>query len=230
MRLLVATLLFVAASRAAQAGICIDESEFEDAVGLLEKRVTNPKQDMGYASICMPGAVTGEYATKKRIARVNAACTKILTRDPADQQCVMLAGYQNKTELGGVNIFDAIAAWNSGPWSGPRTMGTWDSDFVSIDLYIFKTLGDTRAAALVVERWNTFQPQADAKEKSRKRTRSDMPAWSRWRQQAAAVLGAVGTSSDIEFLEKQASATKDTVVKRACKTAIAAIKKREPTP
>ena len=69
MRLLVATLLFVTASRAAQAGICIDESEFEDAVGLLEKRVTNPKQDMGYASICMPGAVTGEYATKKRIAR-----------------------------------------------------------------------------------------------------------------------------------------------------------------
>ncbi len=227
MKPLFAALVVVSVTRVAHAGICLGEDEFEDAVAVLEKRVTNPKVDMGYASVCMPGAVTGEYATKKRIARVNAACTKILTRDPADQQCVMLAGYQKKSELGGVKVFDAIAAWNSGPWNGPRLIGTWDSDFASIDLDLFLTLGDTRAAALVVERWTTFQPQADAKEKSKKRTKSDMPAWSRWRQQAAAVLGAVGTSSDVAFLEKQASATKDTAVKRACKAAISTIKKRD---
>lgn len=221
---IIAALLLTA--RHADAGACLSDSEFADAVAGLEKRVKDPTHDMDYLRVCLPGAVTGEHATPKRIARVNAACTKILTRDPADQQCVMLAARQKKAELAGVKIYDAVVAWNSGPWSGPRLLGDWSSDFYSLDLQAFLSLRDPRAVALVVERWTAFQPQADAKEKSKKRTQADMPAWSRWRQQAAAVLAALGSSTEITFLEQQVAATKDKQVKRACTQAIASIKKR----
>lgn len=217
-------------ARHAYAGVaCMSDSELTDAIEGLEKRVTDPKHDLDYLRICLPRTVEGEHATPKRVARVNAACTRILTRDPADQVCVMLAAQQKKAELAGVKIYEAVVAWNSGPWSGPRLLGDWSSDMFSLDLDAFLSLGDPRAAALVVERWTAFQPQADAKEKSKKRTQADMPAWSRWRQQAAGLLGALGSTADVPFLEKQAAATKDKVVKRACTNAIAAIKKREAT-
>jgi hypothetical protein len=209
---ILALILLGLSTTRAEAGACLDDSEFDELVRLLEKQARTGSGDLGYLDNCFHEATHGEFATPKRLARINAACTTILTTTPSDRSCIELAALQGKTEMGGVKLFEAVSAWGSTPWSGRA------------DLYLLQRIADARAVPLVVERWKTFDVEATKRLKKKRGNTAQW--WSSWRQDAARVLGALGTADQIPFLEEQAKATKDRYVKKACTDAITAITKR----
>lgn len=226
--LLLASAALAAMTTYAEAGACLSDDEIDDGIALLERSVKKPATDLDYYGLCLPGALDPEdgKVAAKRIARINAACSKILPERSSDTVCLRLAALQGKAELGGVQIFDAIVAWNSGPWSGPRLLGHWSSDSFQIDLDAFVSLRDARAVPLVLERWAAFETEAVKREASKRGRRLAMMAWASWRKQAAALLGALGGEAEAVFLEGQAKATKDRHVKQACLDAVKAIRAR----
>jgi len=161
---------------------------------------------------CLPGIVEQE---PKYSARVLAACSKILARDPKDTLCIQLAIRLGKKEHAGVDLYAAVASWKIDVWS-------WDRGDLTV--FLLGKLGDSRAAPLIADVWKATVDEAQKREK--KKWSSSMMAWAGWRKDAAQALGEVGGADDKAFLDEQAQATKDKYVRQACLDAIAAIDKR----
>jgi hypothetical protein len=194
----------------AHAGMVCDDAV---SVKSLETVAKDPKAtpEDPYA-YCLPGIVEQE---SKYGARVLAACSKILARDPKGVLCIELAVRLGKKEYAGVDLYAAVAGWKIDVWN-------WDRG--DLTLILLGKLGDHRAAPLIVDAWKANLDEAQKREK--KKWASSMMAWSGWRKDAAAALGAVGGADDKAFLDEQAQATKDKYVRQACLDAVAAIDKR----
>jgi hypothetical protein len=148
-------------------------------------------------------------------ARIFKACQVILDRDPASEVCMVTVASNGKSMLGKHDIYAWVASRPLAPWST-------NSSLPDYPLYLFRDLGDPRAVPLILEMWKASIPRADAREKRKQ----GMAEWSRWRQSAAQVLGAVGGADDLAFLDEQARATRDTRVAQECRDAIKAIRGR----
>ncbi len=223
--LLLAIAIALEAPRA-HAGACGGGDEAE--VKALEARARDPKAkaDLGFLDLCW-----GDYfddlnprpALQRRVLR---ACETILGRDPLDVLCVTIQVSRKKTEVAGVSLFDSLSRWDRDPWSGV----SWPLGSDSRTLDLMTQLGDRRAAPLVIETWKASVPEAERRERELRRweKKTALVRWSRWRQQAAALLGALAEPAPdtIAFLEAQAAATKDRSVKRACTGAVKSLRKR----
>lgn len=216
----------IVAPRLARAGACGGGGEAE--IVELELRAKSPsaKPGVAYVDLCW-GDFFDELNPRPALAkRFNRACATILAREPADVLCVTASVYQGKREHGGVTLFEAIAGWDRDPWTGV----SWALGSDSRTLDLFAKLADPRAAALVIETWRASLPVSVAKERDlvRWEKKTALVRWSRWRQQAAGIVGALGdpTPETLSFLTEQAAATKDRAVKRACLAAVRALNKR----
>jgi hypothetical protein len=196
--------------RPAHAGMVCDQAA---SVKALEAVAKDPKatSEEPYA-YCLPDIVEHE---PRYVARVLAACDKILARNAKDALCVELAVRLGKKEHGGVDLYAAVASWK---------MDVWNWDRGDLTVILLGKLGDSRAAPLIVDFWKAHMEEAQRREK--KKLPSSMMAWTGWRKDAAQALGAVGGADEKAFLDEQAKATKDKYLRQACLDAIAAIDKR----
>jgi hypothetical protein len=196
---------------------CGDETAASNAVRALELAALDAAaKDVSYLDRCYRDL--GVPARKELAGRFLLACQPILGRDPEHLICVSGAVHQGKKSLYGVDFLDAVRRWDQSPWTKHGTR--------ALELYL--RLGTSSATAVVMETWTASIADAAERERTldgwqRKQARL---TWSRWQQQAAAVLGAVGANDVVAFLEDQAK-TEDRAVERACRDAIRAIAARE---
>src|ERR1700733_14212981 len=150
-------------------------------------------------------------AVTKYKARILAACTKLVAKDPPYETCLVLAASLGEAKLGKRDIFDWIAHLPRGPWEV-------NSSLPDYPLYLFQQLGDPRGAALIIATWKDSLAKAAKHEQDH----AWMDDWS-----GGVGAGAGGGAADEQaFLEAQAKATVDVHVRDACLDAAKAIAKR----
>jgi hypothetical protein len=199
--------------RASHAGVCLDDSEFVDAVKVLEAFAKNPKTVWPeYAAMCLYGALERPALAK----RVDKACTKVLARDGMKSaMCVNLEVSLGHTSVGDVIFVDYFLAQPIKPLD-------WDRGDVTV--MQLGRLADPRGADKIVEAWKATIDIAAKHEKRKNRTQ--IMAWSGWRKDAAKALGQAGELAAKEFLVEQMALTKDRYLKKECVAAIALIDAR----
>ncbi len=219
MRMVVAAMILSAATEA-RAGACLGEDEIVGEIVQLEAYAKDPKATIdGY--LCVRVAfgddddIVPAAHRKKLQARIEKACTTILTRDHTDAECIELAVWLGKKSLGGVTLFDVVSKYKIDIWSWDR----WTPM-----LWMLGQLGDPRGAPIIRDAWTAAIEVAAKYEKAHRH--GDMQAWAGWRKEAAETLGMLGVAADKTFLEEQAAATKDRYVKQSCLDAAKAIEHR----
>ncbi|HWO20056.1 MAG TPA: HEAT repeat domain-containing protein [Kofleriaceae bacterium] len=205
--------LAAAPARTASAGVCVDESEADDGMKLIEAFAKDKSKgkavEEGYGWICV------EVDALRLKSRIERACRKILDRDGIQSRCTIAVAAAGIPKLGDHDIYAFVVAMADDPLVHPGNIGT-------TRLLLLGRMGDARAVPKIVELWKETLPRAAKSEKNR----PAMMGWSVWRQEAAEVLGKLGGKDEVPFLEEQAQATKDSFVAKACRAAIAAINKR----
>lgn len=148
-------------------------------------------------------------------ARIERACRVILDRDGPKSPCARLAAVAGFAQLGKHDLYALVL-------SLPEDPVAWEAVQRITRVTMLGRMGDPRGGKVILDAWNAAIPRAEQSAGRRDR----MAAWSRWRQQAAAALGAIGGPAEIAFLAAQAKATQDAYVAKECRKAIAAIEKR----
>ncbi len=171
-------------------------------------KTKQPDVNVDYIEYCLNGDVAHK-------ARILAACTTVLDRDPKYDACYVVAASLGTAMLGSHDIYAWVANHTLDPWN-------MNSSLPDYPMYLFRALGDPRAAKLVVGKWTALIPIEAKHEKSA----GWMQDWSGWRQHAAEALATTGSADDATFLTDQAALTKDIHVREACSLAAAAIKRR----
>jgi hypothetical protein len=211
MRIVVHFLVLVGFAGVARAGLDCDEGETVKRIEAFARSAKAKPEE--YDFLCL------SFSTPKMKRRIENACTKILDRDPKHQGCAIAVAAQGTAVLGKHDIFAMVVAMREDPVE-------YDGSIGFSKTMLLGNLGDVRGITVIREMWTAAQPRADAREKKKR----SMVDWSSWRQKAAVSLGQLGGADEVTFLEQQAAATKDKGVARACREAIAAIKKRTGTP
>ena len=213
-------LLLLITSTRAHAEPCGAPIEAHLAVVALEAVARSPdaKRDASYLDRCFRELGEPTERRPTLVERFFTACQPILAREPAHKICISGAVHQGKKGLWGVDFFAAVAGWAQGPWT-PTGMRA---------LELYALLENPRAVPIFVETWKASTDDATQREQAvegwqQKQTRR---TWSRWQQQAAVVIGALGEAEVLSFLAERAE-TKDRAVARACRDAIRAIERRE---
>jgi hypothetical protein len=205
--------LALAVARPAWAGVCVDESEADDGMKLIEAfakdKAKKKAVDEAYGWLCV------EVEALRLRPRIERACRAILDRDGLESRCTTAVAAAGIPRLGDHDIYAFVVAMPDDPLVHPGNIGT-------TRLMLLGRMGDARAVPKIVEMWKETIPRAAKNEKRR----PAMMGWSVWRQEAAEVLGKLGGKDELAFLEEQAKATKDSFVAKACRGAIAAIQKR----
>lgn len=197
--------------RVSHAGVCLEDSEFVDAVKVLEAFAKNPKTVWPeYAQMCLLAGALERPALAKRIDK---ACTKVLARDGMKSSlCVNLAVNLGHSSVGDLIFVDYFLAQPIKPLD-------WDRGDVTV--MQLGRLADPRGADKIVEAWKATIDLAAKHEKRKNRTQ--IMAWSGWRKDAAKALGQSGELAAKEFLVAQMALTKDRYLKKECVAAIALI-------
>ena len=207
--------LVLAAAHDAFAGACINAYENDMAMEGIEAFAKDRKSGPRVEELNWDCAETDAIRLKARIER---ACRVILDRDGSKSPCARLAAVAGFAQLGKHDIY--TLALNL-----PEDPVAWESVQGITRVTMLGRMGDPRGVKVILETWNAAMPRAEQSAKRHDR----MQAWSLWRQQAAAALGAIGSPAEIAFLDAQAKATQDTYVAKECRKAIAAIEKRAAT-
>jgi hypothetical protein len=203
-------LLVLALARTASAGVCVDSSEADAAMKEIEAFAKNKSKGGEIFWLCV------ELDAIRLKPRIERACRAIVDRDGIKSRCTLVAAAAGIAKLGDHDLYAFVSEkpddpllYSTGGLEVTRTM-------------MLGRMADPRAVQVIMETWRAALPRAAQQEKRR----SSMMSWSVWRQHAARVLGALGGKDELAFLDEQAKATKDKLVAKACRDAIAAIEKR----
>jgi hypothetical protein len=203
-------LVLLACTQTAYAGLDCEEAATIKSIEAFAKSKQSPPGE--YDWVCL------QMASAALAPRIEAACTKILDRDGvAANPCVIAAAAAGFAKLGAHDLFAAVVELPEDPIESAGGVTLTKT-------ILLGRMEDPRGVQVIRDMWTAAQPRANAREKKKR----SMAEWSAWRQSAAFALSAIGGVEEIAFLEAQIKMTKDKAVARACRNAIAAIRKRNP--